>query len=288
MGIQPDSIEGFEVPSEFLAVLNSKLAVNDYGIRAVKIGTAAGLDFNRVKAEPRLLDHSFEAAWRFIAASGIGLPAAYKDAGGSLVNLVVGPGYTSTSPNPAGMGVVLGSGHEGLAVGVTFADAPAAVIIHVPTGFTAAISGIWMHAHRTVPQAIALLRMQVEATGQNFSESDLWAIMAPGARRHALDANGLAKLPVAESKSFVARVYGAERPYALDLSQYFRQLLENGEKGVEAGEEDGIPKSQIDFDPRDTLTDRDENGNYTLPSKRRADAMGDHRYASGLLAVVIN
>jgi hypothetical protein len=266
--------------------LNSALASHGLVANCVMALPTDGINFSRVSATPADLVRSYGLVTERLGSQGLAIPRKYVVSDGRIVNYSTGPGYAGddTNTNPSGMGLVLSAEHARAKVGlgVTFADAPAAVVVHAPTGLTAAVSGIWhLLAQGTVDQTISLLRSQVQDLGMRFDVADLWVVLSPGARHGFLiDERGLDMLRPLGSDLLVGTTVRAsgnqDRPYSLDLSLLFVKLWEAA----------GVPELQIDFDERNTLTERDGAGRLVLPSKRAKDELGA-AYASGILAIVV-
>ncbi|HKX23741.1 MAG TPA: hypothetical protein VJM46_00740 [Candidatus Saccharimonadales bacterium] len=263
-----------------LGVINDALRPYGLVLDAVLVTPDADINFSRKSSTVAQHAQGFGIVTRELNAVGTALPRAYVVQGNSVVNLAAGDGVTGdeTNPNASGMGLVQTAEQIGqdLAVGVTFADAPGALVVHVPTGLLAAVSGIGhLLVEGTVPQTISLMRQQVEALGVPFRTQDLKVILAPGAREgfridDAMIDNKLAGIDQAILAEVIIRNYGSgDRPHSLDLSLLFMRLWEAANVTV------------VDFDERNTLTDEE------LPSKRAADARGEQFYSSGILAGVV-
>lgn len=276
-------------PSEFLARLNLQLAESGRKASCVLATPGDSLNFSRLTAPPEVLEYSYSKVMQELGATGgIAIPRAYKVRDGHI-HYALGPGFGSgsTNPNRSGMGLVMHRSvfDDGLALGVTFADAPGAVVVHVPSGITAAVSGIWTELGQgTVDKTIALMRDEATAMGYLFDQDDLWVILSPGARRGFLiDERGRQKLLVEGSASaqyaatYVTPVTDQDRPYELDLAGLFHELWRSAD----------VPVDQVFFDPRDTLNEVDAEGNHVLPSKRTADKLGKPEYSSGILALLV-
>lgn len=259
-----------------LGALNAIMRPYGAELAIALITPGQDVNFSRKSATPGQLDDSYGRAMREVAASGLAVPAAFVDSE-PIVSLCVGHGYIGS--NPAGMGLVMAADQldSRVALGVPFADASAAILVHAPTGLEAAISGVGHLLYRgAVPEAITLLEQQVKALGHRFSKSDLWAFLSPGARHGYRVNDRMLKVKLAfvapDTLSGVVHqnVYTGDRPHSLDLAELFRRLWAAA----------GVPEEQISFDGRNTIVD------VVLPSKRRSEANGEPDYGSGLLVAV--
>jgi len=183
-----------------LSRLNAALGQRGLEADCILVTPGEGVNFSRVSATAGELLASYGLVREELDAMGVAVPRAYKVEGDTLVNVSPGAGYSGDyeNPNPSGMGLVLTHRlvNEELALGVTFADAPGAAVVHVPSGLTAAVSGIWhLLPKGTVDQTVALLKQEVEALGHEFDPSDLWVVLAPGARHTVLiDERGVQRI----------------------------------------------------------------------------------------------
>lgn len=239
-------------------------------------------DFSRIRPGNDKLDWSFDTVAARLGAHSIGIPRGFASEDRTkLVNLYAGHGFRGdeTNPNPSGMGLVTSDLDVMLAV--TGADAPSATVSH-PSGVIAAVSGIWhLLRYGTVRQTVALIERQVIDRGGVFRPQDLWVNLAAGAREDTflLDEAGRGKALAGDCAGFsnrVIRVFGKERPYGLDLSGLFYDLWLA----------EGVSPERIGFDPRNTMTERDETGRLVLPSKRTAEELGNDTYKSAVHAIV--
>ncbi len=241
-------------------------------------------NFSRLTASSEVLDESFGDVMDALGTTnGLAIPRAFvPQAEGPLVRLAEGFGYTGDEGNPNNPGLGLVTNLAGMALAVTYADAPSATIVHPYTGVTAAISGIWHYLPRgTVQEAMLLIQQLVEAEGEEFSPADLWVNLSAGGREAGffIDKNGRNILLAGEPRHVyvrnIWRVFGQARPYGLDLAGLFRDLWIDAE----------VPFDQIGFDPRDTTTWRNELGELCLPSKRLSDAAGEPGWSSAVHAI---
>ncbi|MDN5274934.1 MAG: hypothetical protein JWP06_835 [Candidatus Saccharibacteria bacterium] len=280
----------FERPRTFLARLNAALRT---GLTAdcMLACPGDGETFNRVYGTPSQLDTSFGKVISALRARGAALPRKYDTKASPLINLSGGSGYQGENPNnPSGMGLVLPASLHGIVAGVTFADAPGAVVAHTPTGVTAAVSGIWQQLPKgTVDQTIQLMKQQVQEMGMTFDVQDLWVILSPGARAETffIDTKGQALLAGGGSQfidggriqllSTPVEQQGRTKTYALDLVGLFYDLWRVA----------GVLTNQIHLDGRNNMTDRDGEGNLVWPSKRAADERGEDGYTSAFMGLVV-
>jgi hypothetical protein len=276
-----------ERPKEFLTRLNGALRP---GLTAdcVLVSPGEGETFGRLTAEAGQLFVSYgRVAIELQAKNGIAVPRSFDAKARPLVHVSEGHGFEpNNTSNPAGMGLVLPASFYGTAAGVPFADAPAAAIIHAPTGVVGAVSGIWqLLPVGTVDETIQTMKQEVEALGHSFRTSDLWVILSPGARgdTFTIDQKG-SNLLLGAGWQFTSglRVQPLPAPvqegkrvktHSLDLVGLFYDLWRFA----------GVPASQIRFDDRNNMTFRDSEGNLIFPSKRLTET----GYASALLGVVV-
>ena len=244
-----------------------------------------GYNFSRLSAEPHELDYAFGAVRLGLRAQHVAIPRGFApEAGAPLVNLYAGPGYTGDdqNPNPEGMGIV--TSEAGVAIAVTFADAPSATIAH-PAGVIAAVSGIWHQLpNGTVRETIELMRHEVEdVLNDVFRPEHLFVNISAGAREDTflLDERVDERLLVGDCARYghrVIRVFGQKRRYGLDLSGLFYEMWRN----------QGIPRDQITFDARNCMTARNDAGHLVLPSKRTSEESGNDSWKSAVHAIVRN
>lgn len=269
---------------KLLPELNSVLARGGMSARCVMILPTEGVDFNR-SADPEVVARSYGLATGQVGASGIAVSSRFKvEEGGANVRYAAGAAYASNDSNPnLGLGLVQ-AGRRTYALGVPFSDAPAAVVVHATTGMTAVVAGV-AHTLRvgTVAQTVELLERQVRSMGYNFFREDLWVMLSPGAR-HGYEVNGrmvkvkLAALPqeLVNNEEILRSIPDRdEETYSLDLALLFKRLWER----------EDVPERQIDFDERNTLTERDAVGQFVLPSRTIATQQGLKHCPSGLLAI---
>lgn len=280
-----------ERPIRFLDRLNRQLT--GLTVDCVLVIPGAGCNFSRLTASPDVLDSSYSLVRGELGATGVALPRSYNPKARPLINCSSGAGYKKDNPcNPDGMGVVLSRDLGEVAVAVTAADAPGATIFD-PSGVCAAVSGIWQQLvaaeKGTVEECLLTMEQTVRALGKPFDRSKLWVILSPGARGDTffIDAKG-ANMLLAGGENFTRRgrivelkvpfvnEKGREMTHSLDLSALYADLWEFA----------GVPVGQIHYDGRNNMTYM-VDGQYALPSKRRADAAGEPGYASGILAMVV-
>jgi len=290
------------------AAMRAFLANTPWTVRGIDIDTTADRVWSRLTGSPDELSRNFSDLEVALDAPGrLALPTGYlartaKDNllapwNGPQVTEVVTPGWSAnkpgfpTNPNARTHGMVWLPSHDPRVLGLMPADAPGILAVH-RSGVMGQLLQVW-HALRdgSTQDFFDLMALLVhEETGEPMNMKDVFVVCVLGARvgfgltgdarnfmvreqetRYEQLPNPHGDIfrrnitPVGDRFSVVNYTV-EERPFDLDLGKLAYEL-------VLAAEFNGtkIPENQVIFDPRCTLTWRNEAGVLTRQSKRLRD-----------------
>lgn len=278
-----------ERQDDFLRRLNRVMA-RGLEFDCVLVCPGDGVNFSRKDVTSTMLDASYSLVTSELRSHGIAVPRRFGTAE-PMVKRAAGHGYRAdeTNPNPISVGMTVSPVMRELALGVPVADAQATVLVHPQSGVFCNMSGLWVQLTLgSLTAALALMQSEVEQSGEEFDLKDIWAIMSPGVRgqHFFIDERDYGKFATVGNR-FIdgGRIQELDESFQ-EIGRVKTHRLDLGGLIFDEWKFLGLREYQIFFDSRDSMT-FEVDGEFILPSKRRADRAGEPHYASGMFAAVV-